>query len=115
MDTVESYLFMGANVCGLSKILLVRGAVILWVTGFKHNIARQFITSLNVCGEVNSWARVTHGIHEHQSPTKNNDSTVCAIRCTECEMQEVKNQYCNASVWFNLNIKIGNKCVFLQK
>ena len=58
--------------------------------------------------------KVTHGIHEHQSPTKNNDSTVCAIRSTECEMHEVKNQYCNAPVWFNLNRKFGNKAVFFQ-
>ena len=93
---------------------LVRGAVISWVTGFRHNIARQFTTSLNFCGDVNSWVRVTHEIHEHQSPTKNNYSTVCAIRSTECEMQEVKNQYCNAPAWFNSNIKIGYKCVFYR-
>ena len=71
-------LIPGGQCLCIVQNFLVRGAVILWVTGFKHNNARQFITSLNVCGEVNSWARVTHGIHEHQSPTKNNDSTVCA-------------------------------------
>ena len=35
--------------------------------------------------------------------------------CTECEMRELKNKYCNAPVWYNSNLKIGNKCVFFQK
>ena len=30
-------------------------------------------------------------------------------------MRKVKNKYCNASVWFNSNIKIDNKCAFSQK
>ena len=48
----------------------------LWITGFGCYNARQFITSLNVSGDVNSRVRVTHEIHEHQPPTKNNDSKV---------------------------------------
>ena len=36
----------------------------------------KFITSLNVCEDVNSWVRVTHEIHENQSPTNNDDATV---------------------------------------
>ena len=69
-------LIHGGQWLWIVKILPVRGDVISWVTGFRHYNARQFITSLNVCGDVNSWVRVTHEIHEHQSPTKNNDSTV---------------------------------------
>ena len=57
-------------------ILLVSGDIISWVTGLMQYNAGKFITWLNVHGDVNLWVRVTHEIHEHQSPMKNNDSTV---------------------------------------
>ena len=65
-------------------ILLVSGDIISWVTGLRKYNAGKFITSLNVHGDVNLWVRVTHEIHEFQSPTKNNDSTVLHI--TACSL-----------------------------
>ena len=47
------------------KIKLVRGDVILFVTGLRHYNARQFIISLNVLGDVNLWVRMTDEMHEH--------------------------------------------------
>jgi hypothetical protein len=32
----------------------------------------------HICGNVNSWVRVTHKFHEHWFPTKNNVSTIIA-------------------------------------
>ena len=65
---------------GIIKILLVQGDVISWVTGLLHFSARQFMTLLNVCGDINSWVSVTHKIHEHcgppPPPTNKDDSTV---------------------------------------
>ena len=63
---------------GIIKILLVRGKVISWVTGLLHYNARQFITLLNVHGDINSWVGVTHKIHEHcpLPPTNKDDSRV---------------------------------------
>ena len=43
-----------------------------------HYNARQFITLLKVHGEVNSWVRVTHEIHEHWTSMNHDDSTVYA-------------------------------------
>ena len=34
------------------------------------------ITLLNVRGDANSWVTLTHEIHDHQTPTNNDDSTV---------------------------------------
>ena len=45
------------------EYLLVCGDVSSWVTGLLNYNARQSITLLNICWEVNSWVRVTHGIH----------------------------------------------------
>ena len=45
---VESVLFAGANVRGLSKILLVHWNLILWVTGLLHYDIERFIRSLFV-------------------------------------------------------------------
>ena len=50
------------------KILLVGGDVISWITGLLHYNTRQFISLLNICGDMNSWIRVSHGIHELWSP-----------------------------------------------
>ena len=36
----------------------------------------KFITSLNVCEDVNSWVRVTHEICENQPPRTTMNSTV---------------------------------------
>ena len=47
------------------KILLVRGDIISWATGLIHYNARRFITLFKVRGDVSSWVRVTHEIHEH--------------------------------------------------
>ena len=58
----------------ISKILLVRGEVISWLTGLWHYNARKFISSLNVRWDVNLWVRVTHEIYDYQPPT--NNSTV---------------------------------------
>ena len=58
------------------KVLLVHRDVISWVTGLRQYNARQFITSLNICGDINWWVRVTYKIHEHPSSTNNDDSTV---------------------------------------
>ena len=58
-------LIRGIQCSWMVNILLVRGNEILWVTGLLHNNARQFISLLNVLGDVNSWVRVTHEIHEH--------------------------------------------------
>ena len=66
MYTVELYLFF--EDCQ-------KRDVIFWVIGLKHYNAGQFITLLNIRGDVNSWVRENQKIHEHQTPT-NNDSTV---------------------------------------
>ena len=48
------------------KILLVGGDVISWITGLLHYNTRQFISLLNICGDINSWVRVSHEIpNEH--------------------------------------------------
>ena len=44
--------------------------------GLLHYNARQFITLINIRWDVNSWVRVTDEIHEHLSPTNNDDSSV---------------------------------------
>ena len=67
--TVESYLLVGAICVDCQN--LDRGSVISWVTGSLTYNARQFITLLNVCGNVNSWVSVPH-----ENPTDNDDSTV---------------------------------------
>ena len=68
-DNVESYLFVGANICGLSKFCWFDPAmhedVISWVTGLLHYNAKQFITLLNVHEYVNSWERVPNKINKH--------------------------------------------------
>ena len=58
------------------KILLVHGDIFSWVTGLMHYNARQFNTLFKVHGDANSWVRVTHEIHEHLTPTNNDDSTI---------------------------------------
>ena len=40
----------------------------------------QLINLLNFHGDVNSWLRVTRGIHKHWSLTKNNDSNLKYVR-----------------------------------
>ena len=55
------------------KILLVCGDVISLVTGLLHYNARQFITLLNVYGDVSLWVHLIHKIH--WSPSNNDDST----------------------------------------
>ena len=72
----EIILVRGGQFWLIVKILLVHEHVILWVTALLHYNASQFITLLNVPGDVNSLVRVTHKIHEHCSPTNNVDSTV---------------------------------------
>ena len=47
------------------EFLLVCGDVSSWVTGLLDYNARQSISLLNICWEVNSWVRVTHGIQKH--------------------------------------------------
>lgn len=51
------------------------------VTGLLHFNARQVIPLLNVRvrGTVNSLVRVPHEIHEYQTPTQNDDSTLSNI------------------------------------
>ena len=46
----------------------------------KKRCLETLIKTIKVLGHVNSWVRVTHERHEHQYPTKNNDSTVVTIR-----------------------------------
>ena len=48
--TVESYLFVGANVRGLSN----KNYVVSWVTGLVHYDARQLITLLNALRDVST-------------------------------------------------------------
>ena len=49
--TVESFLFMGANVHGLIvNILLLRWDIISWITGLLHYDAKQFINLLMFMG-----------------------------------------------------------------
>ena len=67
---------MGANVCGLSKIVLVRWDVVLWITGLLHYNARQLCTLINIHGDVTSWVRVIHEIIKHYSSTNFDNSTV---------------------------------------
>ena len=64
-------LIRGDQCLWIVKSLLVLGDVISWVTGLLHYNARQFITLLNVCKDVNLWVSVAHEI-----PTNNDDSTV---------------------------------------
>ena len=79
-----AFLFVRSDYCGIIhirgshcswivKIWLVRGDAISWASGLEHYNARQFIAVLNVCLEVNSRVRK---IHENETPTNNNDSTV---------------------------------------
>ena len=67
--------FRGDQYLWISQILLFFWDVISWVTGLLHYLVRWFITLLYVYGDVKSWIRLTHNIHEHWSPT-NDDSTV---------------------------------------
>ena len=62
MHTVESFLFVRANVHGFVKILLLHWKVISWVTGLLHYNARNCIM---FHGDVNSWVGVICEIHEH--------------------------------------------------
>ena len=71
-----SFFFQRRQRSWLIKILLVPWDVILWVTGLLHYNARWFITFLDVRWDVCLWLRVTHEIHQHWSPTNNDDSTV---------------------------------------
>ena len=67
--------FPGDQYLWIIQILLFLWDVISWVNGLLHYIVRWFITLLHIHGEVNSWIRVTHNIHEHWFPT-NDESTV---------------------------------------
>lgn len=72
MPTVESFIFLGVNVCGQPKIPDLWGRNLV---GSNFYFKNKYETNacINVHGDDNSWARVTH---EHRSPTNNDDSTV---------------------------------------
>ena len=46
-------------------MLMVRGNIILWVTGLLHYNRRQFIILFNVLKDLNTWVRITNEIIEH--------------------------------------------------
>ena len=71
--TVISFLIpLGANVRGLCKFCWF---VISWITGLLLYNARRTITLFDFRGDVNSWVRVTHEIHENWSPINNDYPT----------------------------------------
>ena len=61
------------------------------------NDVKKFGLLIKVRGHVNSWVRMTHEIHEHQSPTNNNDSTVNRIKknILSGQVNTVSNNYNN--------------------
>jgi hypothetical protein len=74
-------LIRGGQCSWVTTILLVRGNGISWVTCIACIIPGYYImifigNEKQVRGDVNSWARVINEIHEHWSPTNNDDSTV---------------------------------------
>ena len=82
----EIILIRGGQCSFIVKILLVREDVISRVNAWSvipYYNARHIITLLNVRGDVNSWVKGTYEIHEHQTPTNNNESTVLAVFISE--------------------------------
>mgnify|MGYP003691309865 CR=1 FL=1 len=62
LNTVESFFFLGLMFVDYQKIFCSWGRDF---TDLLHHNARQFISLLNFCGDVNSWLRGTHEIHEN--------------------------------------------------
>lgn len=62
--TVESILFVGANVLDYQNFDGLWDEV-LWVTGQLHFIVLRCTSMLYIRGHVNLWVRVTHNILEH--------------------------------------------------
>ena len=59
--------------------MLVGGGIISWVIDNNMNSIISIMIERkikHVRGDVSSWIRVTHKIHEHWSPMNNDDSTV---------------------------------------
>lgn len=53
--------------------------IISLVAAFSGNLKKKFnkcFSLLNVCGDVNSWARVTHKSHGHNHGHNHDDPTV---------------------------------------
>jgi hypothetical protein len=78
----KNKMFISKDYCGgqcssrVTKIVLLRGDVILWVTN-KYCDLDKYIDKI-VRGDVNSsLVSVPHEIHEHWFPTNNDDSMVC--------------------------------------
>ena len=63
-------LIHGGQCLWIFKILLVCGNKISWGTGLLQYNSRQFISLLNVHGDINYWAKVTHEIHTILIPHK---------------------------------------------
>ena len=75
LNTVESFFFLGLMFVDYQKIVCSWGSDF---TDLLHYNARQFISLLNFCGDVNSWLRGTHEIHENWTPMNNDYSPVVA-------------------------------------
>ena len=63
--SLETFLFEGINVCGLSQFCWFVGMLFLWVTGVMRYHVRETIIFYRFVG-----MKVTHKIHEHLSPTE---------------------------------------------